>query len=377
MGKFDCLPIPLISSQLMNNLLNTTIARPRTCKSCRLMRMNKFILILVFIIALTGCGGGSDSSSGSGGNQPATELERLIVVIGDSIGLGFGASFAFPDMIRSLTDIPVVNISQGGTSAEFGVGRAPGLIEQYKPMYLVVLLGTNNAGGAGGGVPGAINSMRYVVDVANEAGLAAIRLAPRVAVDHPEAAKSALQSVLQSSVEQAVRDKASLAIATLGKPNIALVATASSPRREGAKHGPTMAVDGDPETWWDEVDRQKLYQIRLDFKQPRQVAVISLTGYSHQHFAARDFDVLCDGKVIKEVRNAVYDNNKLIVTLPATKCKSLELKITDYYGKSPAIRELEVYSGVRGQSAAGGSARGGESGVSREWSGVRGREITP
>ncbi len=53
-----------------------------------------------------------------------------------------------------------------------------------------------------------------------------------------------------------------------------------------------------------------------------------------------------DGKrrLEKEVRNAVYDNNKLIVTLPATKCQSLELKITGCYGNSPAIRELEVYS---------------------------------
>jgi lysophospholipase L1-like esterase len=133
--------------------------------------MSKLSLILVFTVALTGCGGGSDSSSGSGGNQPATELERLIVVIGDSIGTGFGASFAFPDLLRSLTGIPVLNISQGGTSAEFGVSRAPGLIEEHRPMYLVVLLGTNNAGGAGGGVPGAINSMQYVVDIANNAGV--------------------------------------------------------------------------------------------------------------------------------------------------------------------------------------------------------------
>jgi lysophospholipase L1-like esterase len=149
----------------------TTLSCPKISICFNLMSMKKFTLILIFITSLAGCGGGSDSSSGSGGSQPATELERLIVVIGDSIGTGFGASVAFPDLLRSMTGIPVVNISQGGTSAEFGVGRAPGLIEEYQPMYLVVLLGTNNAGGAGGGVPGAINSMQYVVDVANQAGV--------------------------------------------------------------------------------------------------------------------------------------------------------------------------------------------------------------
>jgi len=135
------------------------------------MKLFKVSVFLFFVTILAGCGGGSDSSSGSGEQSATPELERLIVVIGDSIGLGFGASFAFPDLLRSLTGIPVVNISQGGTSAEFGVGRAPGLIEQHRPMYLVVILGTNNAGGAGGGVPGAINSIRYVVDVATMAGV--------------------------------------------------------------------------------------------------------------------------------------------------------------------------------------------------------------
>ncbi len=140
------------------------------------MNSIKFSVFALFLFALAGCGGGSDSSSGggqaaTGGSSTTVPLTRSIVVIGDSIGTGFGASTAFPDILRALTGIPVVNISLGGSSADFGAGRTPDLIAQYRPMYLVILLGTNNAGGAGGGVSGAISSLQYAADVANDAGV--------------------------------------------------------------------------------------------------------------------------------------------------------------------------------------------------------------
>jgi len=146
----------------------------------------KISVFTFFLLALAGCGGGSSS----GGGQDATdtdkmeeataeasetpELERLIVVIGDSIGTGFGASRAFPEMLQALTGIRVLNVSAGGTSAEFGAGRAPDLINRFRPMYLVALLGTNNATGAGGGVSGAVNSLQSVADIANREGVIAV-----------------------------------------------------------------------------------------------------------------------------------------------------------------------------------------------------------
>jgi hypothetical protein len=48
--------------------------------------------------------------------------------------------------------------------------------------------------------------------------------------------------------------------------------------------------------------------------------------------------------VAKSVRNAQYDNNFLVVRLDETTCKTVELKITGYYGGSPAIRELGIYA---------------------------------
>jgi lysophospholipase L1-like esterase len=98
-------------------------------------------------------------------------LERRIVVISDSIGAGFGAGSNFPAILQGITGIEVINQSTPGISAEAGVSKAPGLIDRLRPMYLVVLLGTNNAAGAAGGVSGAISALRYAAGVASENGV--------------------------------------------------------------------------------------------------------------------------------------------------------------------------------------------------------------
>ena len=55
--------------------------------------------------------------------------------------------------------------------------------------------------------------------------------------------------------------------------------------------------------------------------------------------------MLCDDKVVASVTDAQYDErtNETHVSFPRCECSSLELKITGYYGRSPGIRELEVY----------------------------------
>lgn len=129
------------------------------------------VLAAMTLVALAGCGGGSSTSSGGGGNP---ELERRIVVVGDSIGDGYGASVAYPDLVASMTGIPVINISKDGTNAEDGVARIPGLIEEHKPQYMVFLLGTNNASGSGGRVSGAVNSLQYAANATSAAGVTGI-----------------------------------------------------------------------------------------------------------------------------------------------------------------------------------------------------------
>ena len=133
--------------------------------------------------------------------------------------------------------------------------------------------------------------------------------------------------------------------------NLALGATADSPDEldsDGETSGDQAAIDGKADTYWDEIDDQALYRLRLKFPAETAVAVLWITGFSHHNYAPKDFDVVCDGRVVKSVRDARYRNNKLRVDFEKTVCRSLELKITGYYGASPAIRELEVFETAEG-----------------------------
>ena len=81
----------------------------------------------------------------------------------------------------------------------------------------------------------------------------------------------------------------------------------------------------------------------VTFSQPTTVSAIRMIGWDHHSYSAKDFDIVCDGKVVRSVRNAVYNGRTLVVVFPSVTCKGLELKITGYYPQSPAIRELEIY----------------------------------
>jgi lysophospholipase L1-like esterase len=129
----------------------------------------RLLIIIVAFAFLSACGDSGSSSSGGSGNK-----ENLIVVLGDSIGAVINASFAFPDIIASNTSIPVINTSTPGISAEAGVARAQGLIDEHNPRYIVALLGTNNALGSGGEAEGAINSMQTLAEICEENGVICI-----------------------------------------------------------------------------------------------------------------------------------------------------------------------------------------------------------
>jgi len=128
--------------------------------------------------------------------------------------------------------------------------------------------------------------------------------------------------------------------------NLALGATATNPdglANDGAGQPPLAAVDGKAETYWDEVNDQKLYQIRVQLKQRATVSRLRILGYVHHGYSPKDFEVVCDGKMVKKVVGAEYDDLLLTVDLPPTECQSVQLNITGCYGKSPAIRELGIY----------------------------------
>ena len=159
-------------------------------------------------------------------------------------------------------------------------------------------------------------------------------------------ATTASDARLKALAERGVAQLEALGFDPRGYPNLARQAVATNPdglKPDGAGGPPAAAVDGNLETYWDEVDNQKLYQLRVQMKQAATVRAIRITGWAHHSFSPKDFDVLCDGKVVKSIKGAEYQDKRLLVVLPATRCATIQLNITGYYPKSPAIRELEIF----------------------------------
>jgi len=183
--------------------------------------------------------------------------------------------------------------------------------------------------------------------VADEAALATVSVAEAVWRHHQAEAKAALAQVAGAVKTGAVKERVTAIRLAMSKPvNLAIGATATSPdgfEKDGQAGGDQAAIDGNPNTYWDEANGKKRYILKVELKEPADVSAISILGYQHHSYAPKDFEILCDGKTVKTVRGARYDANQLVVTFPAVRCKTLELKITGCYGASPAIRELEIY----------------------------------
>ncbi len=132
--------------------------------------------------------------------------------------------------------------------------------------------------------------------------------------------------------------------------NIALDARVSSPDGvptdvPGAddEMSDRYACDGLEATYWDEKDNAGEYRLRLDLERASRPRVMELVGFRQEEFAPRSFEVLSDGKVLKTVTDLRYRDNLARVQLPGKPCRRLELRITAWYGGSPAIRELRLY----------------------------------
>ena len=190
--------------------------------------------------------------------------------------------------------------------------------------------------------------------VSNEADRATLAIVRAIAGKNPAEAGDALRKLCQTSKSPVTLESARTALAkiqlnALAAANIAPQGKATSPDdldRDGAAGGDAAAIDGNPETYWDEVDNQSLYRLRVTFDEPKDVAAISILGHKHHEYAPKDFRILCDGNKVKRVRNAEYVNNMLLVGFAEQHCKTVELEISGYYGASPAIRELGIYGSV-------------------------------
>ena len=126
-----------------------------------------------------------------------------------------------------------------------------------------------------------------------------------------------LQAVAETATDAKLKALAARGAARLealgfdvtGMPNLALGGTATNPdglKADGQGGPPAAAIDGDRSTYWDEVDNEKLYQLRVQMKQPATVRAIRIIGFQQQSYAPKDFEIVCDDQVVKTVtRRAV------------------------------------------------------------------------
>ena len=165
----------------------------------------------------------------------------------------------------------------------------------------------------------------------------------------PEARETAIR--LAASPDPALRSRAAEALVRMDLgPNVAVGARAETATQnvpDGQGGGAASAVDGNRATYWDETDDHGPYGIRVTLPAPRTVALLRLVTYAHHDYAPRDFEVVLDGSTVRTVRDAQYDGEVLLITVEPTRCTSVELRITGWYGRSPAIRELEIYERAR------------------------------
>ncbi len=134
------------------------------------------------------------------------------------------------------------------------------------------------------------------------------------------------------------------------------VISADGLEQDGDGRGTRAAADGNPDTYWDEVNGQPLYRLAVAFEQPHTVGIIGIAGWAQHDYSPRDFDVLVDGRIVKSVKGATYDHNVLLVELPPSAGRIVELWITGYYGGSPAVRELTMYEAAQSAKPADAAA---------------------
>lgn len=190
-------------------------------------------------------------------------------------------------------------------------------------------------------------SLLKSTELAADAAGGVLKIAEVIYPWHRAEVKLALADLKSSNPSPELARRADALAAKLDQPaNLAVGGLATSPdglEKDGQAGGDQAAIDGDPKTYWDEENGQKLYLLRVQLRARSTVACLRIQAWAQHDYAAKDFEVLCDGKVVKTVAGATYEKSFLIVEFPPVQCDSVELKITGYYGQSPAIRELEIY----------------------------------
>ena len=113
-----------------------------------------------------------------------------------------------------------------------------------------------------------------------------------------------------------------------------------------AAGGMGAAIDGDAKTYWMGEGGQAEYRLSFRFDRPREIGGISITGFAHHDRAPRDLQIWVDGKMVKNLKNAIYIDNLLWEETPGVRAESIEIRIGRWYGDAPAIREIGLAEGA-------------------------------
>jgi len=185
-------------------------------------------------------------------------------------------------------------------------------------------------------------------DLATTAGWAVTEIAVAVRETHRAEAVSALLQTFKTCEDAAVRARAVKVLKDILRPrNLALGAAASSPDGvdpDGASGGDAAAIDGNPSTYWDEADNADMYRLKVTLPETQSVSSVNIVWHPYPQHQAKNLDVLCDGKIVAEVRDAPCLENEMFIALPAVRCTSVELVIPGRNGLvSPAIHECQIF----------------------------------
>ena len=108
------------------------------------MNTKLFLAGIVMCLGVVGCGGGDSSSAGStdfGANDP-----NVVVALGDSITAGVdGSGTPWPARLAALSGKTVINAGIGGQESGAGLARIGSALAAYKPGYIIIDFGANDA----------------------------------------------------------------------------------------------------------------------------------------------------------------------------------------------------------------------------------------
>jgi len=95
-------------------------------------------------------------------------LDRKILVIGDSISNGHGLATPWPTLLQRETGIEIVNRSVSAVETDFGLREIVPSLAQHNPTDVIIMMGTNDVA-RDKSLSVALNNLQSMIDLALEA----------------------------------------------------------------------------------------------------------------------------------------------------------------------------------------------------------------